>query len=111
MKLLAITHRLPCPPHKGEKIRALNILKFLATRHEVHLVSLVDDDNDLRYVDQLQPHIRSLTVQRVNPRLRKVFALSAVASDESVSSRYFHVAALQRQVDALIEREGIAGVF
>ena len=111
MKLLAITHRLPCPPHKGEKIRALNFLKFLAARHEVHLVSLVDDDNDLRYVDQLNPHVRSLTVQRVHPRLRKAFALSAVASDESVSSRYFHVSALQRRVDALIEREGITGIF
>ena len=111
MKLLVITHRLPCPPHKGEKIRALNFLKFLATRHEVHLVSLVDDDNDLRYVDQLHPHVRTLTVQRVHPRLRKAFALSAVASDESVSSRYFHVPALQRRVDALIEREGIEGVF
>ena len=111
MKLLAITHRLPCPPHKGEKIRALNILKFLATRHEVHLVSLVDDDNDLRYVDQLHPHIRSLTLQRVHPRLRKAFALFAVASNESVSSRYFHVSALQRRVDALIEREGISGIF
>ena len=111
MKLLAITHRLPCPPHKGEKIRALNILKFLAARHEVHLVSLVDDDNDLRYVNQLQPHTRSLTLQRVHPLLRKAFALSAVASNESVSSRYFYVSALQRQVDALIAREGISGVF
>jgi sugar transferase (PEP-CTERM/EpsH1 system associated) len=71
----------------------------------------VDDDNDLRYVDQLQPHVRRLTVQRVHPRLRKAFALSAVASGESVSSRYFHVLALQRRVDSLIEREGIAGVF
>ena len=111
MKLLAITHRLPCPPHKGEKIRALNILKFLATRHEVHLVSLVDDDNDLRYVDQLHPHIRSLTLQQVHPRLRKAFALSAVAGDESVSSRYFHVSALQRRVDALIDHEEFSGIF
>ena len=111
MKLLVITHRLPCPPHKGEKIRALNFLKFLAARHEVHLVSLVDDDNDLRYVDQLHLHVSTLTVQRVHPRLRKAFALSAVASDESVSSRYFHVLALQRRVDALIDREGIEGVF
>lgn len=111
MKLLALTHRLPCPPHKGEKIRALNILKFLAVHHEVHLVSLVDDENDLRYVDQLHPYTRSLTVQRVHPHLRKAFALAAVAGDESVSSRYFHVSALQRRVDELIEREGIAGVF
>ena len=81
MKILYFTHRLPCPPHKGEKIRALNILKFLAARHEVHLVSLVDDDNDLRYLNQLQPHTRSLTLQRVHPLLRKAFALSAVASN------------------------------
>lgn len=111
MKLLVITHRLPCPPHKGEKIRALNILKFLANRHEVHLASLVDDRADLQHVGQLEPFIRSLTLQKLWPHARKVFALSAVAGDESVSSRYFHSAALQRRVDELIDREVIEGVF
>lgn len=108
MKLLAITHRLPCPPHKGEKIRAVNVLKFLATRHEVHLVSLVGDDNDLQYVDQLHSHTRSVTVQRVRPRLRKAPAMSAVVNDAPVKSRHF--SALRRRVDALIEREEVAGV-
>lgn len=111
MKLLVITHRLPCPPHKGEKIRALNILRFLAERHDVHLASLVDDDADLSYVEQLQPYVRSLTIQRVHPRWRKLFALSAVVGGESVTCRYFYSSTLQRRIDSLIESELIEGIF
>jgi sugar transferase (PEP-CTERM/EpsH1 system associated) len=111
MKLLFITHRLPYPPHKGEKIRALNILKFLAARHTVHLASLAEDSHDLQHLAALQTYARSVTVERVHPRLRRLQSLSALWSGEAVSSRYFHSNALQRRVDALIEREGIEGIF
>ena len=111
MKLLFISHRLPYPPHKGEKIRALNILKFLAARHTVHLVSLAEEARDLRDLAALQPYVRSITVQRVRPRLRRLLSLSALASGESVSSRYFHSQTLQRRVDDLIAREGIEAIF
>lgn len=111
MKLLFIAHRLPYPPHKGEKIRALNILKFLAAQHTVHLVSLAEEAQDLRDLAALQPYVRSVTVQRVRPRLRRLLALSALWSGQAVSSRYFHSQALQRRVDDLIEREGIEGIF
>lgn len=111
MRLVFISHRAPFPPHKGEKIRALNILKFLGERHEVHLACLVDDAEDLQHVKLLDPYVRSVTVQRLPGRLRKAYALSALVGRESVSSRYFHSASLQKRFDALIERERIEGIF
>lgn len=39
MKLLLLTPQLPFPPHQGTTIRNYNILKQLATRHEIHLIS------------------------------------------------------------------------
>jgi glycosyltransferase involved in cell wall biosynthesis len=39
MKLLFLTPQLPYPPHQGTTIRNFNIIKHLAPRHEIHLLS------------------------------------------------------------------------
>lgn len=110
MNLLVVTHRFPYPPHKGEKIRALNILKFLAARHDIYLASLEDDSNDLRYISELQPYVRSIIVQRLHPQLRRALALSALWGSESITSRYFYSRRLQQRIDDLIDRESIEGI-
>lgn len=39
MKLLFLTPQLPYPPHQGTTLRNFNILKQLAPRHEIHLLT------------------------------------------------------------------------
>lgn len=39
MRLLFLTPQLPYPPHQGTTLRNFNILKNLAPRHEIHLLS------------------------------------------------------------------------
>ncbi|MGE5141577.1 MAG: glycosyltransferase [Rudaea sp.] len=39
MKILFLTPQLPYPPHQGTTIRNLNILRGLATRHEIDLLA------------------------------------------------------------------------
>lgn len=39
MKLLFLTPQLPYPPYQGTTLRNFNILKHLAPRHEIHLLS------------------------------------------------------------------------
>lgn len=46
-RLLFLSHRIPYPPEKGEKIRAWHMLDHLAERWEVDLGFLVDDRADL----------------------------------------------------------------
>lgn len=42
-RVLYITHRVPWPPDRGDRIRTWNILKFLAQRAEVDLICLADE--------------------------------------------------------------------
>ena len=44
--LLFLSHRLPYPPTKGDKVRSCHFLKHLATRYRVHLGTFVDDAAD-----------------------------------------------------------------
>ena len=40
MKVLVLTHRLPFAPNRGDRVRAYHIIRLLAARADVHVVSL-----------------------------------------------------------------------
>jgi sugar transferase (PEP-CTERM/EpsH1 system associated) len=46
MKLLVLTHRLPCPPDRGAKLRAAAELGWLTGRHEVWCAGFIDPTKD-----------------------------------------------------------------
>lgn len=46
-RILALTSRLPYPPREGHQLRAWHLLKALATRHEVTLLSFLRRDDAL----------------------------------------------------------------
>lgn len=46
--ILFLAHRMPYPPDRGDKIRAFNILSYLAQRKRVHLIAFADDPGDLK---------------------------------------------------------------
>jgi sugar transferase (PEP-CTERM/EpsH1 system associated) len=50
-KILFLSHRIPFPPDKGDKIRAFHILRRLTANHEVWLGAPVDDAIDLGRVE------------------------------------------------------------
>jgi polysaccharide biosynthesis protein PslH len=71
VRLLALTHRLPWAPNRGDRIRTYHVLKALATRHEVHLLSLVHDQNEAAHVADVRDWLASVTPVPV-PRLRNL---------------------------------------
>jgi polysaccharide biosynthesis protein PslH len=46
-RLLVVTSRVPFPPREGHQLRAWHLLKALATRHDVTLLSFARADDDL----------------------------------------------------------------
>lgn len=56
MKLLFLTGNLPYPPTDGWKIRVFSLLKGLAQRHEVTVLSFMRRIDDALAVEQLRDH-------------------------------------------------------
>lgn len=52
--ILFLSHRLPYPPNKGDKIRSYALLKYLASKGTVHLGCFVDDRSDLAHLDAVR---------------------------------------------------------
>jgi sugar transferase (PEP-CTERM/EpsH1 system associated) len=55
MRILALTHRLPYAPNRGDRIRSYHVLKHLRRDHEVELVSLVHDRDEASHAHDLEP--------------------------------------------------------
>ncbi len=100
MRILYLSHRIPFPPDKGEKIRAFHAIRHLSRRHELHLGFLVDDAGDLGYVDALRGYCASLDFAVIQPRWRKLLSLRHLLTRNALSVPYFHHPALQRAIDA-----------
>ncbi len=47
MKILFLTPELPYPPHRGASIRSFNLIKNLAPRHQIRLLSFSTKESDL----------------------------------------------------------------
>jgi sugar transferase (PEP-CTERM/EpsH1 system associated) len=75
MRVFAITHRVPFPPNKGEKIRSYHLLKRLAERARVHLFATADPASDVAFEADLQPHFASVSLFPIRLTVRKAASL------------------------------------
>jgi sugar transferase (PEP-CTERM/EpsH1 system associated) len=61
-RILYITHRVPWPPDRGDRIRTWNVLKYLASRADVDLACLADEPVAPATQDQLKRVTQRLAV-------------------------------------------------
>ncbi len=54
MRILFLTSRLPYPPHRGDRVRTFNFLRAFASRHDVHLISFIESDEERQMVRELE---------------------------------------------------------
>ena len=93
-KILFLAHRIPYPPHKGEKLRAYHLIKGLAEKHDVYLGAPVDDADDWQYAGALDDICAETCIVDGRGRSRQRAAVEAIARRESVSFSYFRHRAL-----------------
>ncbi|MCO6439767.1 MAG: TIGR03087 family PEP-CTERM/XrtA system glycosyltransferase [Nitrococcus mobilis] len=98
--LLFLSHRIPYPPNKGEKIRAYHWLRTLSQHWRVHLGTFFDDPADLDGLTALQGLCADIKLVRLHPYRSKVRALAALMGTSPLSLAYYHSPELQRWVQA-----------
>lgn len=64
MKILMLTPYLPYPPSSGGQVRSYNLIKNLATKHEITLFSLIKNEEEKRYVPELEKYCQKVRVFR-----------------------------------------------
>lgn len=103
VEILFLSHRIPFPPNKGEKIRAHAVIAHLAQHHTVHVGAFVDNPADLAYTDAL----RSLAggecfLPQLDPRLVYPMGLAALFQGGPITTSYFGSRAMEAWISQLL---------
>jgi sugar transferase (PEP-CTERM/EpsH1 system associated) len=101
--LLFLTQRLPYPPNKGEKIRSLHVLNYLAGHYRIHLGCLIDDRNDIAHIDTIRVMCCDVHVAPLDSRVARLLCLRGLLTGEALSASFFRDRGLSRWVHHVIE--------
>jgi len=110
-EILFLSHRIPYPPDKGDKIRSWNLLLGLSSRYLVHLATFVDDPADMRYQDVLRRTCGAVLLRRVRPQRAKLRGLFAMLGGSALTMGYYNDRVLRQWVDQLAAERPLLGVF
>ncbi len=111
MKILFLAHRIPYPPNKGDKIRSYQVLKYLASRHEVYLACLIDDDRDLRCVEDVRRIVSEVMYERINPWRQRLAMLRALFTGMPLTVLHFYLPSFHQRLRALMQKEKFDALF
>jgi sugar transferase (PEP-CTERM/EpsH1 system associated) len=79
VRILFLSQRVPYPPNRGDRITTYHEIRLLSRRHEVHLASLSDGDDEIEGLQPLRDLCASLDIAVV-PRWRSNFQAMALAA-------------------------------
>ncbi len=101
MKLLLLTHRLPYPPNRGDRIRSYQLLKFLAQRAEVHLGCVADERPSADTLARLRSLCHDVALGETTRLGRASRAAWSLALGQSATSGHFYSPELARHASRM----------
>lgn len=97
-RVLMLTHRVPYPPDRGDRIRAYHLLKLLSRHFEVGLACVSDEDVTVEQRQVLSQLAGQLSIQRTNKLIGRARGVSALARGEAVTPSLFYDPRLAKQI-------------
>ena len=105
--LLFLTHRIPYPPNKGDKIRSYNLLKYLAKHFQVYLGTFIDDPADRSNVEPLREYCREIMAIDLHPNRRKIASLRGLLNGKPLTVPYYANREMQDWISNIVASRGI----
>ncbi|MBF0189437.1 MAG: sugar transferase, partial [Magnetococcales bacterium] len=110
-ELLFLSHRIPYPPNKGDKIRSYHLLKALAAEYRVHVGTFIDDPVDWQHLDRLQELVAGeVKALKLDPLLAKIRGLSGLWRREPITLPYYRDSVMRSWVREILEQRSITRI-
>lgn len=109
-EILFLSHRIPFPPDRGDKIRSHHVLKALAGMAPVHVATFADDEQDFASESDLAAISAShLLLRRIKPL--PLAAIEALSWGRPVSLTAFHDRRLKGWVRETLRKRDIDVIY
>jgi len=111
MNILFISHRVPFPPNKGEKIRTFHQLKHLRELgHHIHLFSPYEDKTELAHFNELrETWCTSVEATPLKPKAMRL--LTGLVKGQSMSVANFYDKTLQQKFDQFLSGNTVDAII
>ena len=104
MRILVLTHRLPYAPNRGDRIRAYHLLRYLASRADIDLVSLVHDSEEEAHAADFRDTGIDVAVARVSRPRSVARAVRALVTGQSLTHALLDAPTLKAQIESVVRR-------
>lgn len=109
-EILFLSHRIPFPPNRGDKIRSHNLLKRIAQIAPVHVATFAEDDADMAEEVELAGVAKTYSlVRRAKPLV--LAGLQSLVSGQPISLHAFYDHSLAHYVRETLESRAIGTIF
>ena len=103
--VLYVTHRVPWPPDRGDRIRTYNIIRHLGQRCRLHVVSLAEEPASPKVITELKRHCASVSIVPI-PKTRWLNAAYSFARGRSLTEGLFAAPQMKAVIDELTAKSG-----
>ncbi|EHJ05151.1 TIGR03087 family PEP-CTERM/XrtA system glycosyltransferase [Marinobacter manganoxydans] len=102
MKIVVLSHRIPFPANKGEKIRTFHQIQYLADcGHEITVLAPYEHAEEISYGKALEERLKIKTI--MFPLRPKWLRLArGLVTNDALTLSYFYSAGLQKTFDRLV---------
>lgn len=109
--LLFLSHRIPFPPDKGDKIRSYHILRYLASRFRIHLGCFFDDAADERHIAALRAICAETFCIPLSQSRKALLGLRGALLGKSVSETIYQNPRMAEWVRLTLTAHDIKDIF
>ena len=116
MKILFVANRVPYPPFRGDKLKIFNLASELCKQHELHLITIAENKEDLQSIETLNHPIensngepvklfQSITVEYQPKWKSAIKAVLGLFSHRPLQVAFFRSSQFQTSLDRLLSEE------
>jgi sugar transferase (PEP-CTERM/EpsH1 system associated) len=103
LRILFLTHRLPYAPNRGDRIRAYHLVRTLARRATLDVVSLVHDDAELAQVGAVEALGAHVAAVRTSPFRGYAAAAVSLAGSRPLTHALLDAPAMSRTLHRVVK--------
>jgi len=94
---------MPYPPFRGDKLKIYHLAKELSKKHELHLITIAETEEDISYVDNLKPYFKKIDYVYL-PKSRSILnTISGLFNSIPFQVNYFKSKSFQSLLDQQLE--------
>jgi sugar transferase (PEP-CTERM/EpsH1 system associated) len=104
MKILFLANRVPYPPYRGDKLKIYNLAKRLKGKHELHLLTFAQTDEDLTYKAELEKIFTTVEFIYLPKWKSALQCLKGAWDSKPLQVLYFQSGEMQQALDRLLSK-------